>query len=140
MADLTCTADLPHDGPGTHTLVVAIPISDDILADPTRHHEIVDALVLETVRTLGGWHATNCRHDAIVRCETCDQAAMGGGRWCVDCFTTRTAPPSRRAPTRDRRCGTRAGYMRHWRANERACTGCRDAHAAYEDERRAVTA
>lgn len=95
---------VPHDGPGTHTLLVAIPVDDRLLADPGRHAEIVDAVVLEVVRTLGVQSRLRVLPPAVP-CARCGKAeAMGGdqGRWCLTCFQIETG------------CG--AGT---WRARER---------------------
>lgn len=32
---------LPHDGPGTHALVVAVPVNDDDLCDPAAHARLL---------------------------------------------------------------------------------------------------
>jgi len=41
-------------------------------------------------------------------------------------------------PQSRRECGTATGYNRHYRAGERACRPCLDAHAAYKRRRRAA--
>lgn len=47
-----------------------------------------------------------------------------------------TLKPSRKAaPTKDRRCGTNAGYMAHNRRGESPCAACRRGKADYEKHR-----
>ena len=43
-------------------------------------------------------------------------------------------------PQSRRECGTATGYNRHYRAGERACRPCLDAHAAAKRARRAARA
>lgn len=43
--------------------------------------------------------------------------------------------PRKSAPTKDRRCGTNAGYTAHHRRGESPCAACRKARATYEHNR-----
>ena len=65
------------------------------------------------------------------RCEDCEAAAYGGGRWCWDHYSAR----AKRAPSTG--CGTDAGYTRHRRAGTEPCQACRDAHSLAHELRRA---
>ena len=70
------------------------------------------------------------RHGANETCWDCGAPSLAGGLRCLPCFLI-VAEPVRGG------CGTNAGYTKHRRSNQVPCQACREAHAAYNYDRRA---
>ena len=144
---------VPHAGPDSHTLIVAVEIPNGLLADPELHGQLMDRIgplvadalapcrddraaaaavaagldvppdrlfsghkdretsharhelcrrlhdghgwTLERIgRAIGRDHSTVSygirQARERLRCETCEQPSIGGGRWCHSCFTKQT--------------------------------------------------
>lgn len=76
-----------------------------------RHLEGVDPEVVERARL--GLNEV---------CVDCGGVPLGAGLRCTDCYF-RVAGKGRA------KCGTDAGYQRHYRLGESACLSCADAHS-----------
>lgn len=78
-AGLTTAATVPHGGPGTHTLVVAVEIDDQVLADPSRWREVLDDLASRAQAVLRAHHpAPEPAPPEAAGCRWCDADAIDG--------------------------------------------------------------
>lgn len=93
---MAVTINVPHRGDGTHTLVVAIEVDDELLRTPTGERRIVERLIEQTLPVLRDHRARLLPSDGK-QCDTdgCTRPSLGGGVWCLVHFQAQVDSRSR---------------------------------------------